>query len=138
MPLAYTTVRSDLSHINLDFAVPEGYAMEMDNAEHLAGKYTYDLTLSPPPKEVEINQYNFEPFKIRFVTRGSSTLGKRIVIKNDFPFEITEANTLQGCLLNGTVTYTGPDNYSPSVPFVNVAAGAIARSVVNMEKTFAF
>ncbi|MBQ2967715.1 MAG: SGNH/GDSL hydrolase family protein [Clostridia bacterium] len=124
VPLASSPVRNDTSKINLDFAVPEGYTIEMDNPEHLAGKYTYDLTLSPAPAQEEYNVYNFEPFKIRFVTRGASGLGKRIVIQNDFPFAITEANTLQGCLLNGTVTYTGPDDYSPSVPFVDVVVGA--------------
>ncbi|MBR3943400.1 MAG: hypothetical protein IKJ55_08580, partial [Clostridia bacterium] len=64
------------------------------------------------------------PFKVRFYTRGASTFGKRILVHNDFPFDVSKGNTLQGCLLNGTVTYTGPDDYSPSVPFVNVEVKA--------------
>ena len=124
VPLKYTTVRSNTNQINVEFDIPSGYTMEMDNAEHLKGKYTYDLTLSPAPKQEEITVYNFTPFKVRFVTRGASTLGKRIVVKNDFPFDVSNANTLQGCLLNGTVTYTGTGNYSKEVPFVDVEVKA--------------
>ena len=122
VPLAYTEVRGD-GQINIDFAVPEGYTMEMDNSEHNAGKYTYDLTLSPDPSKVNYDAYNFEPFKIRYYTGGSTGLHKRLVIYNDFPFEITEDNTLQGCLLNGTVTYLGTE-YSKAVPFVDVEVAA--------------
>lgn len=122
VPLAYTDVRTD-GRINIDFEVPAGYTIEMNNYEHNAGKYTYDLTLSPDPSKVNYDAYNFEPFKIRYYTGGSTGLHKRLVIYNDFPFEITEDNTLQGCLLNGTVTYSGTE-YSKSVPFVDVEVAA--------------
>ncbi len=124
VPLRSAPVRDSADKINLDFVVPDGYTIEMENQEHNAGKYSYNLTLSPAPAAGKVTVYNFEPFKIRFVTRGASTYGKRIVIKNDFPFDVSNTDTLKGCLLNGTVTYTGPDDYSPTVPFVDVEVKA--------------
>ena len=63
---------------------------------------------------------NFEPFKITVNNTGSAG-NKRWVVKTDnFPFEVTEPNQLAGCLLNGTVTYSGTREFSKEVIFKDV------------------
>lgn len=68
----------------------------------------------------EINEYNFEPFKITVKGTGSATYKRLVLNTANFPFAVTTANQLVGCTLNGTVTYSGTENYSKSVPFNNV------------------
>ena len=68
-----------------------------------------------------VDEYNFTPFKISVSTTGSAGIFKRIVLRtSNFPFEVTEANQLVDCTLNGTVTYSGTEDYSKSIPFENV------------------
>ncbi|MBQ2968485.1 MAG: hypothetical protein IJE10_10250 [Clostridia bacterium] len=63
---------------------------------------------------------DFEPFKITVNNTGSAG-NKRWVVKTDnFPFEVTEANQLAGCLLNGVVTYNGTEDFSKEVLFKDV------------------
>ena len=72
-------------------------------------------------EETVIDETNFTPFKISVITTGSAAGVKRLVLSTDnFPFALNTANQLTGCLLNGTVTYSGTGNYSKSVPFENV------------------
>jgi len=68
----------------------------------------------------EINEYNFTPFKITVNNTGSATYKRLVLNTANFPFAVTEANQLVGCTLSGTVTYSGTENYSKSVPFNNV------------------
>ena len=71
--------------------------------------------------ETVIDETNFTPFKISVITTGSAAGVKRLVLSTDnFPFTLTKVNQLTGCLLSGTVTYSGTGNYSKSVPFENV------------------
>lgn len=63
---------------------------------------------------------DFEPFKIKVNNTGSAG-NKRWVVKTDnFPFEVTEPNQLAGCLLNGTVTYSGTKDVSKEIIFKDV------------------
>ena len=68
----------------------------------------------------EINEYNFEPFKISVKNTGSATYKRLVLNTSNFPFAVTEANQLVDCTLNGTVTYSGTGDFSASVPFVDV------------------
>ncbi len=83
--------------------------------------YTADLTLSPV---LTVDVTNFEPFKLNITAVGSwihdGVNHKRFVTDTAFPFKITEDHQLAGCVLNGTITYKGSDDFSKSVPFKNV------------------
>ena len=60
------------------------------------------------------------PFKIKVITTGSAGNKRIVVDTTNFPIPVTEENQFVGWVLNGTVTYSGVDNYSKSVPFKNV------------------
>ena len=76
--------------------------------------------------------YNFTPFKITVKGTGSATYKRLVLNTANFPFAVTEANQLVGCTLSGTVTYSGTENYSKSVPFNNVK---VERSDVRTNAT---
>ena len=62
---------------------------------------------------------SFEPFKITVTRTGYSGDYKRILIENAFGFN-PSANQLAGCVLNGTVTYSGTEDCSKQIVFKNV------------------
>ncbi len=102
--------------VSLDFTLPGGYTVKQGDG----AAYTFGLTLSPVA-----NETNFTPFKINVTRTGTpgDNVTKRLIVKNNFGFTPAE-NELAGCLLNGTVTYTGSGSYSATVPFVNVPVSA--------------
>ncbi len=83
------------------------------------------------------DETNFAPFKLTVTRTGAPEEGyKRLLIKNEFGFEPAD-NQLAGCLLNGTVTYTGSADYSKSVPLKDVEVVAQpARSDGNIALDF--
>ena len=72
------------------------------------------------PAFAATNETDFTPFKITVTRTGAPQDGyKRLLVKNEFGFEPSD-NQLKGCLLNGTVTYTGSADFSKSVPLKDV------------------
>ena len=59
------------------------------------------------------DETNFEPVKLSIKAAGNAGSGRKRLVADAtvLPFTVNRAGQLEGCLLNGTITYTG-DNAS--------------------------
>ncbi len=117
-----TTVRADGAGLDLlleDTTAKYAFVNEAIN-------YTVNLTISPAPPVQDVT--NFDPFEITVKAVGSDTnRNKKFVIEDAFPFDVT-ADQLVGCVLNGSLSYTGSvEGASTYVPFNNVAIVSQSR-----------
>lgn len=68
-----------------------------------ASSYTYDLTLYPK-EEITVNNFPFFRLTVTGLGNGAGAGQVRMLIKNEFSFDVSGANTLYGCIVSGKMT----------------------------------